>query len=215
MSKKEKRLQKLEALREKIDKCLADGDTVGAQQYKDQAHSIYRGRRIKNIVIWSVVIAILFCILAVAVVDFVVYRNELEARGNRIQKNFAGLVFSGERTTDDGYADALNDGTVDPKRTYFKVYEKATLSFDNRGNINQHSVHDKKVLAYDQSRKKPKDYYNESDTTYYTFEVFINLKGGAFVHIRDKLYKLVLDENDMPLQILNFNGKTLYLIKEG
>lgn len=211
MAKREKQLTKLEALRKKIDESLERGDEQSAIEYKKQAHAVYKGRRIKKIAVWSAVIAILLAAATVAIVDFVGYRNTLEARGNRIQKNFEGLVFAGERTTDDGYAEAVGSGTLDKKKTYFKVYEHVTLSFDTRGNIKQHSIHDKKVLSYDESKLKPKDYYNESDTTYYTFEVFVNLKGGVFVHIRDKLYKLVLDENDMPLQILGFNGKTLYL----
>ena len=115
------------------------------------------------------------------------------------------------KKTDSGYAEAVANGTVDPKKTYWDVYEHTTLTFNEKGNIVQHSIHDKKLLAYPEGKKKPKDFYNESDSTIYNFEVFVNNKGVVFLHIKDELYKVVLDDNDVPVKILDYHKKTLEL----
>lgn len=198
-------------MRDKIDALTLAGDTASAHKLKQQIHDIYKRRQNKKRAVRIIAVALIAILIIAGMFIYNGFRDKMNSRGDKIKQNLEGLVFSGELKTDNGYAEAVANGTVDPKKTYWDVYEHTTLTFNEKGNIVQHSIHDKKLLAYPEGKKKPKDFYNESDSTIYNFEVFVNNKGVVFLHIKDELYKVVLDDNDVPVKILDYHKKTLEL----
>ena len=157
-------------------------------------------------------IAIMSAVLGVMLLTLLILSSTAAANKKKaaeIYDNFLGLSFSGSTEDDDGFSEAYYKGQLSQYTTYWNTTEENTLTFNEDGSVDYLSTYDMTVLAYPKSIAKPDGYHNEYEGTYNSFSVSVSFNGTAYLKIGIDTYELLVDSDNIPKAIYDYDGMTL------
>ncbi len=159
---------------------------------------------------------ILLCIsiCVIAIVGVAVLWTGLKISANNklsdeIYQNFLGKTFDGEMRDDDGYAYASNNNSINEHTVYWLTIEEKSLVFKDDGSVYYATVNDMTVIAYPSSISEPDGNHNEYGGTYSDFKIRVTFDGEIYLDLGTSSYEVVVDDNNVPIKILDYDGMTL------
>lgn len=165
---------------------------------KQKIHELYEARRKRKLRKKILILGAVAAVIAILITAYSIFMGNIRARELEIYAKFEGLEFYGACESEQQKEDIL-----------WQVNEQTTFIFNKGGTITHNFIYDRVNKATPDAEPQ----HNETQTTIYTYEVFINTKGDVFLHLEHSLFPVMVDQNDMPYEIQKYHGKTLTLKK--